>query len=86
MTPHEKKQIFLFYFGLKKTDDKTKEKITDELKKYHFRNFHNDEGMFDLMASVSLEKDYNASKFAKDLLKKYPTILEIEVRNNADKR
>ena len=80
MTPkHEPKIIwdFLFDINSKKIEmDKAKEKLSE----HSFRNFKDNREMHDLLASVSLELDFNASKFAKDLITEYKWIKEIEVR------
>ncbi len=82
----EEKKIWYYYFNfnLKKSKEKDidslNKKMQDELLKYGFRNYKEYEGIYDLKATLSLELEYNASKFANDLLKKYKYISEIEVR------
>lgn len=75
----DKKKVWRFYFSLnyRKTDFK---KTQEELKQYGFRMFEKDQGVYDMEARISLEEEFNASKFATDLLTKYRFIKEIEVR------
>jgi len=78
----EEKVISFFYFNFnhKKT---TNEKMKDELLKYGFRKFKENQGVYDLESKLSLELEFNATKFASDLLKKYKQIKEIEVRTKS---
>ena len=81
----EQKNLWTFYFNLnlKKTNmKKTKESLTQ----YRFRKFKEFQGVYDLEATIPLEIDYNASKFAKDLMKKFKYIQEIEVREKPQRR
>ena len=75
----ERKNLWTFYFNLnlKRTNLK---KAKESLTQYNFRKFKEFQGVYDLEASISLELDYNASKFAKDLMRKFKFIQEIEVR------
>jgi len=76
---HEPKKIWDFFFDI--NFNKTNfDKARDVLETHSFRNFKENQEMYDLRASVSLELDYNASKFAKTLLENYKWIKEIEVR------
>jgi hypothetical protein len=78
----EEKKIFFFYFNFnhKKTSNL---KMKDELVKYGFRKFKENQGIYDLESRLSLELEYNGTKFASDLLKRYNQIKEIEVRTES---
>ena len=78
----EERKIFFFYFNFnhRKTDN---DRMKDELKKYSFRKFKDNQGVYDLEARISLELEYNGTKFASDLLKRYKQIKEIEVRTES---